>query len=130
MNAIKIINCTDKSIPFNAREYLNFIRKSNDFWWNENYEKCEWIFRGQWNSNWNLKPSAWREPNTTLDPLIKKIDDSQDYQDQDINEFEKKFMLQTQAEIKAVADFTNLARILGFKIPEKNFHTPLKASPN
>jgi hypothetical protein len=44
-----------------AEEFLNYLRLSNPGWGDERTMlKSPFIFRGQWDSSWELSPPAWR----------------------------------------------------------------------
>ncbi len=51
-----------------AKEFLDILRLSNPIWGDKpEFEKMawqhrRWLFRGQGDSDWKLKPSAWRQP--------------------------------------------------------------------
>lgn len=45
-----------------AREFLDAL--SLDKWTSPLSWSCPWVFRGQQSSSWDLKPSAWRPPET------------------------------------------------------------------
>jgi len=44
-----------------AKEFLDFIRRSNEHWHTDNDNKLTWIFRGQADANWQLTPSIFRD---------------------------------------------------------------------
>ena len=46
----------------NAKEFIDFLRLTNEMWRNDGSWSSEWIFRGQMNSEWPLLPSILREP--------------------------------------------------------------------
>lgn len=52
-----------------AKELLDYLSPLNRQW-----EDDQWIFRGQWNSEWKLIPKAWREDvqKGILKPLLSK----------------------------------------------------------
>lgn len=127
MKAIQIIDSDKDGLKFTAKSFLSFIRKSNDTWWSNDSNRCDWIFRGQWNDKWKLIPSAWREPNSKLEPLVKKLSVLRHKEKHEISDLTKKFLVITSAEFQAVSEFSNLANQLGFNVPEKNLPNPLNS---
>jgi FRG domain len=71
---------TDKEL-FSARSFLEYLRGSNDQWWDNGTRTCPWVFRGHSNADWLLVPSAGREQAINplkgivnrIQPLIEKI---------------------------------------------------------
>src|SRR5688572_33014793 len=52
-----------------AGDFLKALQTQNSGWWpyynfssdtDTEWEERSWLFRGQWNADWELKPSAWR----------------------------------------------------------------------
>lgn len=118
MPAIQIIQNSNQDKPFSANEFLSFLRISNDFWWDTNNRRCDWIFRGHWNSKWNLLPSIWRKPNEKLIPLLQKI-----YKlpvpkppAKQIPPNTLEYFYRVNAEYQALYDFCELADDLGFEV--------------
>ncbi len=118
MDAIQIISKDNKGNLFTAKTFLHFLRKSNDYWWEENPEICNWFFRGQWDSDWSLTPSLYRESNHKLTQLIKKVTQKYRNEKDSYSDSEFKYRVQSAAGDKAVYDFTILARKLGFNISQ------------
>ena len=125
MNAIKVIESNEKGLRFSAKEFLSFLRKSNDIWWSEENEKCHWIFRGQYNHKWRLLPSAWRESNKKFEPLLKKIALLPPPKEEKLSSRELEFRQKSNIEFKAISDFNNLAGQLGLSVPENHLPDPL-----
>ena len=47
-----------------ANEFLNVLRRSNEYWWEE--DQIPWVFRGHKDESWPLLPAAWRVGNQTI----------------------------------------------------------------
>lgn len=119
MDAIKIIEKDSDGKLFTAESFLNALRASNPFWWNKNETTSEWIYRGQWDSKWELLPAAWREDNSKLKPLKEKISklESPKSPSVPIPEQELNFYKSINTEYQALIDFCQLAEDLGFQVP-------------
>lgn len=61
MDIIEIVSADTNGIPFTAESFLLYIRRSNHIWWKDNEVGTPWVFRGHWDANWPLTPSAWRK---------------------------------------------------------------------
>lgn len=48
-----------------AKEFLNALRRSNDYWWEDH--QSPWVFRGHRDESWPLLPSAWRPGNKIIE---------------------------------------------------------------
>ncbi len=53
-----------------ASEFLQYLDLKNERWGNGLRRK--WVFRGHGNCNWELRPSAWREPGKTILAHLRK----------------------------------------------------------
>lgn len=53
----------DDIICSNAHEYINTLSLGNELWWQESklHSKCNWIFRGHSDCQYELIPSLYRE---------------------------------------------------------------------
>jgi len=83
MATIEIIRTDLDGNAFTASEFLNYIRRSNKVWWDDddNGRSCPWVFRGQRNAEWELVPSAFRSlEQNLLKPLIENISESPAFQ--------------------------------------------------
>jgi hypothetical protein len=47
-----------------ARDFLNALRRSNDYWWED--DQIPWVFRGHRDETWPLLPAAWRPGNRII----------------------------------------------------------------
>lgn len=119
MNAIEIITKDNEGNLFTAESFLNTLRASNPFWWNEKETTSAWIYRGQWDSEWKLLPTAWRENNPKLKPLKEKISKlkSPESPAKQITKKELDFYKSINTEYQALIDFCRLAEDLGFQVP-------------
>lgn len=64
-----------------AEKFLELLRPSNPFW-GDGLE-INWVFRGLWNADWLLLPTAWRDSDKStrlrpLEPLIKQLEPYKD----------------------------------------------------
>lgn len=120
MNPIEIVNTDGNGKIFTASTFLNRLRASNPYWWNDKETVSEWVFRGQWDSEWSLTPTAWRENNPKILPLLDKISKlpSPKYPASPISDMELNYFRRVNTEYQAVIDFCELAEELGFEIPE------------
>ncbi len=105
-------------VPFTAETFLNQLRLSNPDWWEGEETKSNWVFRGQWDSKWEIVPSAWRKYNNPLEPLKKRIAKLQKpiSPAKEISDEDLEYFIHVNAEYQAVADFYHLANDLGFDI--------------
>lgn len=76
MPAIEIIDKDKNGEIFTARTYLDYLRKSEEHWWkdSDNSIECPWVFRGHWDSDWKLLPTAARAQFEGV-PEFKKVYD-------------------------------------------------------
>lgn len=113
----------------NAKDFLHYLDLSNSRWGNQ--IDCDWIFRGQQDSNWVLQPKAWRnDGQATLKPLIKKMENYNRKVWEDLSRFVPlkkydsqrltEFILQSAAEYEAVRQFSLLADELGYPVTGVN----------
>jgi hypothetical protein len=115
-----------------AREFLNFLKISDERWLPENVISSPWIFRGHRRHDWNLEPSAIRTTTTWFDNVKKQYFESVDYR---LKQIETKYLpgeyvpehdvlrelvLQVYAEQLAVEEFANLANQVGHQIPDED----------
>lgn len=120
MNPIKEIKTDENGKKFTANSFLNRLRSSNPFWWNDRETVSEWVFRGQWDSEWTLTPTAWRDNNPKLQPLLHKISKlpSPKSPAEPIIDDELEYFKRINTEYQAIIDFCKLAEDLGFEFPE------------
>ena len=83
----------DKSELFTADSFLNFIRRSNPKW-HENEppkETQEWVYRGHWNSDWTLIPSVARDLDTNIikKQIVKKLEYLNTFKEKDFIKIRK-----------------------------------------
>lgn len=71
MKAVEIITGPKDGETFTATTFLDYMRKSAPHWWQDGdiSNECDWVFRGQWNANWKLVPSAARKAFREGDPF-------------------------------------------------------------
>lgn len=100
------------------------MRKSTPHWWAEDSasSECGWVFRGHWNGDWKLVPSAGREQYHENDPF-RKILEGLDRQITakypqwiDCETNRKAFILRLWAYIISVERFIKLGTDLNFKL--------------
>lgn len=106
-----------------ANEFLEFIRRSHDFWWVDDH--CPWIFRGQWNANWKLQPAAFRPMACNeLQPLYQRIRNkiTSSPRWSPSSELDCENRLQFFTEIEALTQFADLARDIGLPLPRGQAH--------
>lgn len=116
MKGFKIFNKNSQGKPFNAQEFLNEIRSSNERWWNNEEIESDWVFRGHWNSEWKLSPPAWRENNPKFSPLLEKVKQLSFKPGSTFPPKDLEFSRRMMAEFQAIGDFSMLADELGFEI--------------
>ncbi len=117
-----------------AGEFIAALRLSGDEWEACADVTCPWIFRGQADAAWPLKPVAWRpEGRRILEPLLEltaarahelaaQRDELSPYDDTiDLNAIDPVRLVQLcnqlLAEIQAVRDFVELADAIGQPVP-------------
>lgn len=62
---------------FNARSFLEYLRKSAEHWWPNPQESASpWVFRGHWDANWKLQPTAGRDSIASLRGFAKLVNQS------------------------------------------------------
>lgn len=111
-------NYADHTHFTSAKEFLNFIRRSHDFWWNGNH--CPWVFRGQWDADWPLQPAAFRPSRTNqLRPLFKRVYERMTQTGGWGGDDTLLTILRLQffTEIEALTQFADLARDIGMPVP-------------
>ncbi|MCG7976214.1 MAG: FRG domain-containing protein [Candidatus Thiodiazotropha taylori] len=126
----RIIN-TDKKGKFDADRFLNYLRLSNDRWWDVGSKESPWVFRGVGNADkWKLIPAAWRindgNPLNLLINKVKHLELSRKPQRWEKNEYGVETIHWINAECEALYQFSRLAIELGNKIPEEN-RSPLSS---
>ena len=103
----------------NARDFVTYLRKSNDHWWDGGH--CKWVFRGHFNADWALRPSAFREAtDNKLTPLVELLRGTSSRSDHGItSELEWTGLVVANAECEALHRFAALANELhlGFHVP-------------
>ena len=119
MGIFKEIYNDKNGIPFTAQTFLEQLRPSNSYWWKRDEKRSDWVFRGQWNSEWEIIPSAWRKFNNPLNELKNKLSklNLPVSTSKDFNESDFDFLLHLNAECQAISDFYELANDLGFAVP-------------
>ncbi len=116
MELIEYVTEDDDGAPLTAESFLMLIRRSHPNWWREHETETPWIFRGHWNAEWPLTPSAWR-PNSQLEELKQQIMKAHpDIATQYSDSSEREIKLQRMAEVEAVYQFAVLAEHLGTDI--------------
>lgn len=65
MGNYQTIDLDKKGDPLSAESFLNEIRLTNQKWNVDLNGKVSRVFRGQGNSEWDLKPTIWRRPYRT-----------------------------------------------------------------
>lgn len=119
----------------NAEEFLAFLRPTNPFWGKD--IDIHWVFRGQWNHEWQLLPKAWRQDGKIIlkpimdraKPLLKQtgwFDIEATRRDHQKSKSKSKHIvfgkdelletsiLQMAAEYEIVREFISLTNELGF----------------
>lgn len=111
-----------------ARDFIDYLKISNERWLPDDTTSSPWIFRGQQRAEWSLIPHAmrtdWfnklREQNCNEVKLLlsnKNISYKQDEYSPDFDTL-CELILQVYAERHAVEEFVNLADHVGHSIPE------------
>jgi hypothetical protein len=101
------------------RELIEYLRRGSDHWWESNASEISWVFRGQWNSEWKLLPSAWRDPAPAgfaeLRDRLAKLPSSYDRQGEELG---RRNLLQLNAEVEVLGQFAEMCDSLGFDVPQ------------
>ena len=112
-----------------AESFLLHLRRSNQIWWSDAATETPWVFRGQWNAEWPLIPSAWRH-DTPLMQLKAAIAAAHPDIIADLpKDAAGDMALLRMAEIEAIYQFARLAESLGAAIPESlliPYNSPLR----
>lgn len=137
MATVEYINGPSKKEPFTASSFLQYMRKSSPHWWSDNPKEteCPWVFRGHWDSDWKLIPTAAR-PNFEGVPEFKSIvgslrteleSDCKSWPN--LNGIEQDIILRCYAHISAIIKFIDIAKDLSFNLPNTSlFRSPLTFS--
>ncbi|MDV3351440.1 FRG domain-containing protein [Leptothoe sp. LEGE 181152] len=108
--------------PLDAESFLLLLRRSNPYWWRDGDTDTPWVFRGHWDANWPLIPSAWRNNS----PLIRLKKAIASQCPELLNSYgtgaQREMALLNLAEIEAIFQFANLAESLGANIPAEVLH--------
>ncbi|MCG8084438.1 MAG: FRG domain-containing protein [Candidatus Thiodiazotropha taylori] len=121
---------SDKNGLFTADSFLDYIRRSNDRWWDDDKTDSPWVFRGVGDAdNWKLLPAAWRslEHNKliSLYDRIKELPIGRNPQRWENNEYGIEAVHWLNAECEAVHQFTKLAIDLGNSVADQ-YISPLR----
>ena len=101
-----------------ASEFVARLRRSNDSWWGDS-PTSPWVFRGLGDAdNWELLPSAWRQQQNKLEPLIRVVAAAHLNVPSEAatNPVHREFLEWQSAEKQAVYEFAHLANSIGFKV--------------
>jgi FRG domain len=110
-----------------ADEFLNYLRLSQDRWWEENGElrlgDSQWVFRGHADANWKLVPSGLRpidsESKSPREKYRCRLHSRLETISFEIgvkSESDKHIFLYTSVIMEAVHQFVSLARRRGFPV--------------
>lgn len=121
MGYIKTIDKDDNGDLFTARTFLDKLRLSNECWWEDGEKESHFVFRGQWDANWQLLPTAWRTNNKQFNILKEKISElscgtNHGTGQPTISSDELNYYICLNAEHQAHYDFCKLADELGFTV--------------
>ncbi|MEW8119953.1 MAG: FRG domain-containing protein [Candidatus Thiodiazotropha sp.] len=120
----RIIDSDEKG-KFDADRFLNYLRRSNDRWWNNDSSDSPWAFRGVGDANnWKLIPAAWRaNDKNPLNPLfneVKQLNPARKLQRWEANKYGLEALHWINAECEALYQFSKLANELGNSMPEEH----------
>jgi len=132
MSVVETITGPAPGQIFTARSFLEYMRKSSPQWWTEdsNPNYCDWVFRGQWDENWELVPSAARHGNQLNSSFYKTVEDvlkdmsTRSAEWSGLSKNIRNQFAREWAQLKHVVDFINLARSLSlvdFDPPDLSF---------
>ncbi len=86
-----------------AREFVDYLRLSNERWGDDLSIPSTWVFRGQADAAWPLLPTAWRDRSINkLEPLLKRYEELVPAND---NANERMSSVWSIAEQHAIEDF-------------------------
>ena len=59
-----------------AKDFIDYLRPSNDRWWDANHKRRNHVFRGQCQASWELTPKGWRPlaANVTVSKMIGRFE--------------------------------------------------------
>ena len=102
-----------------AAEFLSHLRVSSPTWLAPKKLVSSWVFRGQGNAQWDLKPSAWRpDGQAKLAPVMDGLRERVQSLIPRPGEIAEKYLIQVTAEQRAIVQFAEMADSLGLKIPD------------
>lgn len=123
MSLIQTVTGPREGETFTAKSFLNYMRKSSDHWWKdaESNTHCPWIFRGHWDADWKLKPTAGRdslENNETFQKLVEniKVEAAASSDWQSFSDVSKEILSRQWAQYTSLKAFLDLADELSFGI--------------
>jgi len=78
MSLIQTISGPSEGATFTAKSFLEYMRKSAEHWWNNagTSTGSPWVFRGHWDANWKLQPTAGRDSIDNLQGFKKLVENS------------------------------------------------------
>jgi len=116
-----------------AREFLDFLKISDERWLPPKATSSPWIFRGQRDARWTLIPRAMRKETDWFDEVKKRYREVVEYKLKHIDEIEYQpdehipehgilceLVLQSYAEQVAVKEFIELSNRVGHQIPDED----------
>jgi len=102
---------------------VDYLRRGNDHWWDQGSDEIAWVFRGQWNANWLLTPTAWREAKyldksfRKLRGRVSELKSEYSHKDDPDSLFGHDNVAQLFTEIEAIGQFAEMADTHGFQVP-------------
>jgi hypothetical protein len=127
-NVVEVVQECARGKRFTAETFLEYLRPSNDRWQASidygggrsfgTLDKTPWLFRGESDVSWELKPSLWRPGNEQILKLVRR-----QQKDHSIPERYKAFeevYKQLREEFKLLADRVGLLPFLQVSAEEGN----------
>ena len=124
MQTIQIIDGPNSGEKFTAKSFVEYLRKSSTIWWDDEYDDCSWVFRGQRDSSWKLLPAAGREEaslDRTFHSVITSLERLGNREIENWNNFlpiHRQHILRVWAYASCLERFMKLASDLSFRIED------------
>lgn len=125
MATVEYINGPSEGETFTASTFLQYFRKSSAHWWGDNTieTQCPWVFRGHWDADWKLIPTAARpsfEGVSEFKSIVESLRTELEFDCKswpNLNEIQQDIIVRCYAHISVIMKFIDIAQDLSFNLP-------------